>query len=380
LKFLGKPTCYLTFESHSNTLYYLTNDEILEKIDFHVLSRWIKEQEIENLDNANILFNPSDYLVSPFNSTEQFIQGEYFLTNQQEELNKRILSSIHAPTLANFISLTGGAGTGKTLLAYDIVKNVLKGGQQALVLHCGQLNHGHLKLVEQGWAIASIKSLQQYDLSKFYLILIDESQRLRQWQFEIIQNNIKQNNGNCIFAHDKLQTLGYDEERVNTSGQIAEICGENTYRLSEKIRSNKEISNFITALLNNKRNFDFKSENIQIRYFNTPEDVRLFLSSLDTEKWEVLRFTPSQYNNEFHESYSQIGQVSHAIIGQEFEGIALVIDKFFTYNEEGKLVYQNRSYYLAPKMLFQNLTRARKRLLIIILQNEELLTRCISIT
>ena len=44
--------------------------------------------EIENL------FHPEDYLVSPFNSTEAFLKGEYFLTSQQDEIKKKIISAI----------------------------------------------------------------------------------------------------------------------------------------------------------------------------------------------------------------------------------------------------------------------------------------------
>lgn len=381
MKFLGLPVYHLTFEADTNTLYYLNNDNTLKVINIHVLREWIKYQEIRKVVNADKLFNPSDYLVSPFNSTEKFIQNEYFLTHQQEEIKVKILDSICKSESPNFISLIGGAGTGKTLLAYDIVKKILEKEYKTIIFHCGQLNDGQKKLIKECWKIASIRNLKQYNLANFDLVLVDEAQRLRSDQLEKIDNEISTNNGKCIFAYDKLQTLNSNEERINSSGKITILCKGHIHTLSEKIRTNKEIANFITALLDKKRNFnEFKTDNIQIRYFNRLEDAKYFLSSLDKSEWEVLRFTPSQYSKEFHASYSQIGQVSHAVIGQEFEGIALIVDQFFTYNDDGNLIYNNNSYYLASKMLFQNLTRARKRLLIIILKNEELLTRCLSIT
>ena len=46
----------------------------------------------------------------------------------------------------------------------------------------------------------------------------------------------------------------------------------------------------------------------------------------------MLRFTPSQYNNEHHEQYSEIScETSHKIIGQEFDSVVVMIDKFFSY-------------------------------------------------
>jgi hypothetical protein len=52
------------------------------------------KQEIISLDNIDKLFNPSNYLVSPFNSTDRFIKNEYFLTNQQENIKASILTTL----------------------------------------------------------------------------------------------------------------------------------------------------------------------------------------------------------------------------------------------------------------------------------------------
>ena len=67
------------------------------------------------------------------------------------------------------------------------------------------------------------------------------------------------------------------------------------------------------------------------------------------------------------------------MIGQEFDGVAVTIDKYFRYNKDGKLAYVGSSYYYPVKMLFQNITRARKRLDLIIIDNEDLLNRCVDI-
>ena len=80
----------------------------------------------------NELFNPSDYLVSPFNSTEKFINGNYFLTVQQENIFHDIQKKLQDST-TNFIALTGSAGTGKTLLTYHIAKHYMHMGKRVLV-------------------------------------------------------------------------------------------------------------------------------------------------------------------------------------------------------------------------------------------------------
>jgi hypothetical protein len=70
---------------------------------------------------------------------------------------------------------------------------------------------------------------------------------------------------------------------------------------------------------------------------------------------------------------------AHKVIGQEFDAVAIAIDKYFNYNEAGDLTYMRSTYYSFESMLLQNITRARKRLNIVLIGNEPLLTRCLEI-
>lgn len=130
-----------------------------------------------------------------------------------------------------------------------------------------------------------------------------------------------------------------------------------------------------------KRHIQFTySGDIEFEYFMNVDDAKEYLSSLRTGEWEVIRFTPSQYNNEHHEKYSDYNcQTSHGIIGQEFDDVVIVLDKLFYYNDSDNLDYCGRVYYNPVKMLFQNITRTRKKLKLIIIDNEEILGRCIQI-
>ena len=183
------------------------------------------------------------------------------------------------------------------------------------------------------------------------------------------------------FSHDQRQTLANSEALINISATIDQSCDKNVYKLSTKIRTNKEIANFIKSLFNNKAKFDkSNTRNIQLRYFHNASDSKKFLKSLDKEQWEVLKLTPSLYNKEFNQEYAIINSKnSHQIIGQEFEGVVVVLDKYLSYNKNGDLIYNGRTHYSPTEMLFQNITRARKRLLIIVQDNEELLNRCLQI-
>lgn len=382
LSYIGKTIFNLCYVSDTKSIYFLEGDESIDIVEVDYLRKLLIDQKIESIENIDNLFNPSDYLVSPFNSTQKFLSGQYFLTNQQEDVKKRILNSLGIAKSANFISVVGGAGTGKTLLVYDLVKELRENRKRPLVIHCGYLNEGHEELKKRGWEIIPIKVYNAtYDLSDYDVIVIDEAQRIYPDQLEKVVEATNRVNGNCIFSYDKLQTLAKREEVRDINGKINNITPLTTYRLSEKIRTNKEIATFIVMLFNSKRKLDLSNKsNIEVNYFKNMDDAKNYLGLLDCEEWEVLRFTPSLYNNEHHEKYSEISKkTSHKVIGQEFDGVAVTIDKYFSYGEGGELVYGGQAYYSPVKMLFQNITRARKRVNLVIIDNEELLDRCMHI-
>src|SRR5690606_13109662 len=159
-------------------------------------------------------------------------------------------------------------GTGKTLLTYDIAKQFIVDRTNPLIIHCGQLNAGHRALNENGWTIIPIKYLKSQDLTKCTAIIIDEAQRMRREQLESIISHINATNGLCIFSHDKSQILASSEEYRNISNKIDAIPHIVRYKLSEKIRTNKEIAAFIKMLFNAKKNLEIeRTGNIEVNFF-----------------------------------------------------------------------------------------------------------------
>jgi len=362
----------------TKTLYKIGINDDLEIVDFNLLVQLLTNQNLLKIDDPDLLFNPSDYLVSPFNSSEKFINNQYFLTNQQEDIKNQAFNII-SNTLVAFISITGGPGTGKTLLTYDIVKCVKK-DKRTLIVHCGNLNEGHHKLIQLGWQIIPIKSLRQYNLNVFDLVVIDETQRIYESQFDQLVLDAKTYNTVCIFSYDKQQTLSTKESHMDIEGKINAIGTVSQFRLSNKIRTNKEIAGFIKLLFNNQRN-DVKLSNcgnVDFDYFTDLKSVKNYIQLIGNDGWEVLNLTPSLHGTEHHESYSdRLNKCSHAVIGQEFDSVAVVIDEFFSYDSSGSLIYQSSTFYDSVKMLFQNITRTRKRLKLIIINNKPVLSRCL---
>lgn len=375
LKFLNKEMSLFSYVQKAKKLYMLSDENNLVPVSFNDLQKELLKEN-EETANINNLFNPSNYLISPFNSTREFMKGEYFLTEQQEEIKNKILK-VTEEKKSEFMALTGAAGTGKTLLTYDIAKELMSKERKVLIVHCAQLNEGQQVLQkEYGWDICMARDIERKDLADIDVTIVDEAQRISQSQF----NHIKEKNMRCIFSYDEKQYLKDEEKNRDMPNQIDGILTQIVFRLTSKIRTNKEIASFIKPLFNNHESMNCSdSSNIYLHYCSTEKDVIALSEYLRGKGWKVPRYTPGTRSTFKYEGYGIENEESaHAVIGQEFDKVVAVIDKTFRYNEEGQLTANNK-FYSQRQMLYQILTRTRQKLYIIILNNEPMLKRCLEI-
>lgn len=381
LSFLDKPLHIYTFISNENKLYKLVirnNGDEIEEITFNELCNILMSQEVVTFNNIDDLFNPSDYLVSPFNSPEKFMSEGYFLTVQQEQIYKEIQTKL-SDTATNFIALTGGAGTGKTLLTYHIAKETIQRGKKVLILHCAPLNSGHQILMDEyNWSIYMPKYAP--NTIDFDLIIIDEAQRMYPYQFDKYIKEVRTLNKKCIFSYDEKQYLRDNEKQYHTKERIEKELLCTPYKLTDKIRTNKEIAYFIRQLFNIKKNIpNIDYTNIELTYYKDCYSAKLLLQELLERGWKTPNYTPGTRSFFHYEAYlSNDTESAHSVVGQEFNNVVVVIDESFKYNSQGDLIADN-TYYSQRQMLYQIITRTRKKLHIVIINNEVMLNRCIDI-
>lgn len=382
LSFLGKELLIYTYLSDSKKLYKLISgveENKLTEVCITELYQKLHHQQTVSIKDIDILFNPSDYLVSPFNSTDKFMDDKYFLTVQQENIYKDIISKLKGDG-SRFLALTGSAGTGKTLLTYHIAKYAMLEGARVLILHCGSLNRGHYILKQQyGWEIHMPKDAP--DLEDYNTIIIDEAQRIYPYQFKEYVKKVRNKKLKCIFSFDANQYLR-DSERSNAITQkIEEELQCKPYRLTDKIRTNKEIAFFIKQLFNLKKNIPGMSySNIEFSYCNDANTGKALLNKLSNEGWKTPNYTPGIHSTFSYEKYlSSYSDSAHSVVGQEFDKVVVVLDDSFKYNTNGELC-ANNAYYSQRQMLYQIITRTRKQLYLIIINNSMMLNRIIEIT
>ncbi|WP_088363702.1 ATP-binding protein [Bacillus cereus] len=382
LGFSGKEVLNFTYVAADKKVYYLDTNEDFKEVEISFLVEKLKKQKLKDIGDIHKFFNPSNYLVSPFNSTEDFIAGRYFLTEHQGNVKKQILK-LSASTGPNFISVEGYAGTGKTLLTYDIAKEYRNQSKRVLIFHCGTLNDGHRKLVNKhNWTIAPVKNYRLYNLKNYDLLIFDEVQRINKNQLEKLFPMIEETTLKCVFSYDPAQCLAKWETDNNIPEFIKQQVSPTHFKLTDKIRTNKELAAFIKNLFDlSKRDSNQDYSNVDIHYFKTYDGARRYMEILKEQDWKIIRYTPSQYYNYPYDKYqSSDDESAHNVVGQEYDNVVAVIDEYFFYNEDGKLTTKEIDYYYdVTKMLFQMVTRARKKLRIIIINNQEVLQKCLGI-
>jgi DNA replication protein DnaC len=144
LQHLNRTLKSYSYVSSTCNCYSLNDTEELVEVSFKDLIAAVADVQMESLYKEDIesLFPPEKFLVSPFNSTEEFLNGCYFLTNQQLEFKNKILQFLGNEESGNFCALTGGPSSGKTLLMYDIARTLMREGKNVVIGHSGGLNDG----------------------------------------------------------------------------------------------------------------------------------------------------------------------------------------------------------------------------------------------
>lgn len=152
-------------------------DGILRKSSFEELIGKLSEIDEPITRDIELLFRPRDYLISPLNTPEKFLEGNYYLTVQQEEIKKEIIAGTEES--GSIWGIKGSAGTGKTLLLYDLAKSLCNKAK-VCVIHCGMLSDGHkyINTHMDNMSVIDAKSLSKDILQNYSIVCVDETQRL----------------------------------------------------------------------------------------------------------------------------------------------------------------------------------------------------------
>ena len=401
-----------TYILNTNTVYRLDDNNRLIQSEFVSVVADMKRFKKCMKNNIESLFKAKDYLISPVNSPERFARHQYFLTNQQEAMSRKLLSGLLKDDDKRYYSVKGEAGTGKTLLLYDTVRKLPVDAGKC-VIHFGRRTP-NIDILEK--AIPSTDIITSRDLTDgamlkgYDYILVDETQRLHDDQFEWIVDSACSNNEagslgslsgsnkvgsmnvasddsrssvrntpKVVMFYDCEQVLSRHEQQRAMDKRIEELADEN-YFLSDRIRTNPELSAFIRNMFDlNKRARGYKYDCVTICYANSINEFKRHKAYYKAKQYIYIDYEKSYRN--VNNRYKSRKFNTYKVIGKEFDKVLTVIDSKFKYNEYGELCadYDGDNDDILEKYFYQVVTRARDQLCIIVLNNEDIFRRLLDI-
>ncbi len=384
LRFLNKSIFCFCYVLNDGLYRYDRSANSAVKVGVDSLFSVLAKQEITLQYDADTsaMFDISKYLVSPFRKTDRFARGEYFLTFEQDAVCRDILQKTDANKFFTYC-ISADAGTGKTLLIYDIARRLIRKTKKVLILHGANLNDAQMRLkIQHGFDICGVKEMTLTlhcaalnDL-RYDLVIVDEAQRFAKHQIDFIVNEFKPKNTPVIFAYDPKQHLRKGEgvnvyEYLNDEYDNIKIFKA---RLDKKIRNSKEIIAFCNNLFKmGTGDFCERYNNITVEYFSEKEIAKAYLKTLEFNGFKSIGFKGAKEN---------LCSVSvGSVIGQEFDKVAVVMDNTFFYDEQNRLAatpFKNSN--INPlSALFQIITRAKSSLKIVVLDNKSLYNKIMKI-
>ena len=346
LAILGRPVRSYTYISSQNRLVRLTNHDHIVEAEWEQLCAELQEKSADFSGNLEDLFQAEWYLISPLTQPERFLKKEYFLTAQQKDIERQILKSIRIKR-GGYYHFSGLPGTGKTLLLYDIAMK-LSGRQMVCIIHCGASGQEWKRLHERLRRIVWVSDSQitaEMRLDEYGTVLVDEAHLLDKETLE----NIVEAAGKrpVIFTSDCEDQLSPEEVDQSVKLGIAKLPEIQTFRLTNRIRTNEEISSFVQNMMHIP---DYKSG----RRF---PHVTMFYANDDQEAANLIQDAKKQGYQHLLES---------EVAEKAYDSVAIILDGNYFYDSKKYL----RSKKRTVRNLFHQLNSAKEKLMLIVKDNE----------
>lgn len=358
LSALGKPIQSYTYISSQNRLMRLTNHDHVIEASWNQLCAALQKEGKDYSGDIENLFRAEWYLFSPLTEPNRFLNKEYFLTAQQRDIKRQILKKI-CEEQTGYFSFSGLPGTGKTLLLYDIAMK-LSNRQQVCIIHCGEAGkkweilHKRLQRID----FLSDNQLEtQFSLEDYHAILVDEAHLLSVEKLNVLLDMSEDRP--IIFSSDSEEMISPKEIDQSTMKRMEELPNLQTFRLTNRIRTNAELSSFIQNMMHLPvRKNQNQYPHVFVVYANDAKEA-------DTLVQDYVR-----------QGYQYFPQGESTELGitavRDTEKMVVMLDERYYYDDEQYLRSRNlmRNGQSEVRSLFHLLNQAKENLTFVVKGNE----------
>ena len=346
LSVLGRPIRSYTYISSVNRLVRLNSHDHIVEADWELLCRDLMQESADYEDEIERLFRAELYLISPWTQPERFLKKEYFLTCQQRDIERQILKKIRAEK-AGIFSFSGLPGTGKTLLLYDLAMK-LSNRQPVCIIHCkeeGKKWNILQKRLQRVTFLSANEIETQLAHGSFHAVLVDEAHLLSEEKGRALLGFCQ--NRPLIFDGDREDMIAPEELPPNTMTLLETLPKIQSFRLTNRIRTNAELSSFICDMMHLPRQKTQKSyPHIAVVYANTDTEAEKLLYAYEKQGYQRTN------------------------TGEETDRLVVLLEDFWYYEKTGYL--RSGSEEVGVRRLFHQLSTAKEELALIVQQNEPL--------
>lgn len=360
-----------TFVMSTGTLYSLNHRGYMRKCPVEQLVHVLRRPELQAYVERDIdrFFRSADYLISPVSAPGKFLQGQYFLTNQQFDFKRRILEHLRWEAHP-VIAIAGIAGTGKTLLAFDLAMELSR-RNRVLFLHAGLLRKGHFELNDRlkNVDICSFDEITAgRDISGYACVIIDEAGYIPEEMLRLFLERLEREGLPLVMTYDPHDLLSEISRDTQQEQRLTQIRDASTLLLvfSGNIRINRPVYSFLRTLLDLKdRHGHHAYDCIETLYAGSQEECRLIIRHFEKNGYSLIRGSVSL-------------QVSERLIAEEHDKVLIVLDEDYYYDDSMHLCSRSGSTD-AIRLLYEWLSRTRESLCLIVKGNRELFSQILSI-
>lgn len=371
LSVLTRPIYSYTYISSENRLVRLTNHDHIVEADWESLCDILGRDSRDYQGDIEELFKAEYYLISPLTDPVKFLNKEYFLTSQQRDIRRQILRKIRAEHSGYFL-FTGLPGTGKTLLLYDIAMG-LSDRRKVCMIHCSEAGKKWEILHERLHRIDFLSDSRLLDdgidvihdgkdiFAEYSVVLVDEAHLLSVEKLRFILSCA--GDRPVIFSSDSEDMISpYELDRGNLH-VIEGLPGIQIFRLTNRIRTNAELSSFIQNIMHIPAGRRLKEyPHIEVVYANDDGEAANLLDDYRARGYWYKADGGNSYGSRNVEPSGGV------------DSLVVVMDDHYYYDEEGylrSLEAKDRANVFNVRSLFHYLNQAKERLAIVVKGNPD---------